>query len=117
MGLLLCNVGNSETTPVESDARAKQALIINSLKKEEVTNEWLKGKTATDLTNLGFQKKTITTTNDLVQYHLYRIFFYDPYLDESLPKEAFSTGYVAPENDMVNVVCFIDIDSTKCILP
>ena len=131
MGLLFCNIGNSETTAFSlkeelllllnttslSEIRAKEDLIIKSLKKEEITNEFLKGKSSTDLINLGFSKNIITTTSDFVQYHLYGNFVYDPYLDESLPKEVFSKGYLAPKSDIVIVICFIQIKLTECRLP
>jgi hypothetical protein len=64
---------------------------------EQVTNDFLKNKTVTDLTNLGFQfkRENITTTEDSVQYHLFKIM----------------NGGIA------KVICFVDVKETKCKLP
>ena len=62
------------------------------------TNEWLKNKTVMELRTLGFEytKHGITTTNDSVQYHLYK-------------------AINLKEN--IVVVCFVDTVETICKLP
>ena len=64
---------------------------------KEVTNDFLKNKTVTDLTNLGFGYRTenITTTEDSVQYYL---------------AKQMSDGYV-------RVICFVVPKKTICRLP
>ena len=64
---------------------------------EQVTNDFLKNKTVTDLTNLGFvyRKEYITTTEDSVQYYLSK----------------------RMEDGFVRVICFVDPKETKCKLP
>ena len=64
---------------------------------EQVTNDFLKDKTVTDLVKLGFNYKTerVTTTEDSVQYYLVK---------------QMSDGYV-------RVVCFVDPKKTICRLP
>jgi len=64
---------------------------------EQVTNDFLKNKTVTDLTNLGFQfkRENITTTEDSVQY----------YLSKSM------------QGGTAQVICFVDPKETKCKLP
>ena len=64
---------------------------------KQVTNDFLKNKTVTDLTNLGFVYKTenITTTEDSIQYYLYKNM----------------------EDGYLRVICFVDPKETKCKLP
>ena len=64
---------------------------------KEVTNDFLKNKTVTDLTNLGFYYRTenITTTEDSVQYYLFKNM----------------------EDDTARVICFVDPKKTICRLP
>ena len=64
---------------------------------EQVTNDFLKNKTVTDLTNLGFYYRTenITTTEDSVQYYLFKNM----------------------EDDTARVICFVDPKKTICRLP
>ena len=64
---------------------------------EQVTNDFLKNKTVTDLINLGFVSRTeyITTTEDSVQYYLSK----------------------RMEDGFVRVICFVDPKETKCKLP
>ena len=64
---------------------------------KQVTNDFLKNKTVTDLTNLGFQfkRENITTTEDSVQYYLSK----------------------RMEDGFVRVICFVDPKETKCKLP
>ena len=63
---------------------------------EQVTNDFLKNKTVTDLRLLGFQyERNITTTEDSVQY----------YLSKSM------------QGGTVQVICFVDPKETKCKLP
>jgi len=64
---------------------------------KQVTNDFLKNKTVTDLINLGFVSRTeyITTTEDSVQYYLSK----------------------RMEDGFVRVICFVDPKETKCKLP
>ena len=64
---------------------------------KQVTNDFLKNKTVTDLTNLGFVYRTenITTTEDSIQFYLYKNM----------------------EDGFVRVICFVDPKETKCKLP
>ena len=64
---------------------------------KQVTNDFLKNKTVTDLTNLGFVYRTenITTTEDSIQYYLYKNM----------------------EDGYLRVICFVDPKETKCKLP
>ena len=63
-------------------------------------SKWLEDKTVNDLlqSNFVFQKKfNITATDDTVQYHLFQYF------------EAI--------DDLVYVICFVDVKRTTCRLP
>lgn len=64
---------------------------------DQITNDFLKNKTITDLEKLGFLYKTerITTTEESVQYYLVK---------------QMSDGYV-------RVICFVDPKKTICRLP
>jgi len=63
---------------------------------EQVTNDFLKNKTVTDLRLLGFQyERNITTTEDSVQY----------YLSKSM------------QGGTAQVICFVDSKKTVCKLP
>ena len=64
---------------------------------KQVTNDFLKNKTVTDLINLGFGYRTeyITTTEDSVQYYLSK----------------------RMEDGFVRVICFVDPKKTVCKLP
>lgn len=87
LGLLLSGGANSAEFLKESE-------LISS---KQVTNDFLKNKTVTDLINLGFGYRTeyITTTEDSVQY----------YLSKNM------------EDGFVRVICFVDPKETKCKLP
>ena len=67
------------------------------LKLEEITNNWLKNKTVTDLAILGFtyRYERITTTENSVQYYLTK----------------------RNDNGSVRVICFVDSKKTICRLP
>jgi len=117
LSLLLCNIGNSETIKSASENKKNNEMLIKSLTKEDVNDEWLKKKSFNDLMDLNFRRNNITTTKDYVQYHLYRIFTYDAYEDDQAPAEVFSNGYVPPQNDLIYVVCFLKVETTICRLP
>ena len=83
---------------------------IKRMEKEltsiKITNDWLRNKTVTDLkksnffyghNKVGNIGKNITTTEDSVQYYLYR--------------------YFKDENINVIVICFVDPKKTICRLP
>ena len=78
---------------VASYAAEKESFSVG-----KYTNEWLKKKTVMELRTLGFEytKHGITTTNDSVQYHLYK-------------------AINLKEN--IVVVCFVDTVETICKLP
>lgn len=68
------------------------------LTRDQLTNEWLEGKTINDLMQAGFAGTTdmITATNNHIQYNLYKSF---------------------PNQIPAYVVCFVDIMKTTCRLP
>ena len=91
------DVGKKER---EEDA-LKRAKLRSEATREKITNEWLKDKTVYDLKELGFffgSEIRITTTDDNVQYHLYK----------SFRNNIFDTVYV---------ICFVDVKRTTCRLP
>ena len=67
------------------------------LKLDEITKNWLKNKTVTDLAILGFtyRYERITTTEESVQYYLTK----------------------RNDNGSVRVICFVDFKKTICRLP
>ena len=74
----------------------------NEIKRSDITDDWLKNKNVTNLTNMGFmfgdygkKDKNTTTTMNSVQYYLFKSF----------------------DNGSVHVLCFVDSDSTVCRLP
>jgi len=121
LSLLLCNVGISETNDKQKkrldEVRKNKVLLIESLTRNDVNDEWLKKRSYNDLMDLDFKRSEITTTKDYVQYHLYRNFTYDPYKDDYASTETFSKGYVPPLNETINVVCFLTSENTICRLP
>ena len=121
LSLLLCNVGISATNDKEKkrldEIRKNKVLLIKSLTRNDVNDEWLKKRSYNDLMDLDFKRSEITTTKDYVQYHLYRNFTYDPYKDDYASTETFSKGYVPPLNETINVVCFLTSENTICRLP
>ena len=71
----------------------KDELIFSS----QVTNDFLKNKTVTDLILLKFMySKPNTTTGNSVQYYLYKPF---------------------DDDGSVDVICFVDPKKTTCRLP
>jgi hypothetical protein len=78
-------------------AYAAELFPKKELKLEEITNNWLKNKTVTDLAILGFtyRYERITTTEDSVQYYLTK----------------------RNDNGLVRVICFVDSKKTICRLP
>ena len=79
------------------NAYAAELFPKKELKLEEITNNWLKNKTVTDLAILGFtyRYERITTTEDSVQYYLTK----------------------RNDNGLVRVICFVDSKKTICRLP
>ena len=70
----------------------------NTFSVGKYTNDWLKNKTVMELRTLGFEytKHALTTTDDSVQYHLYK---------------------AISKNENIAVVCFVNIEETICKLP
>ena len=82
---------------LSGNAYAAELFPKKELKLEEITNNWLKNKTVTDLAILGFtyRYERITTTEDSVQYYL----------------------TIRNDNGSVRVICFVDSKKTICRLP
>ena len=79
------------------NAYAAELIKGKLISSDQVTSSFLKNKTVTDLVSLGFNysPQSVTTTEDSVQYYLYRGF----------------------ENGNVHVLCFVDSKKTICRLP
>ena len=97
LGLLICNVSFAVDLKKLKEDREKEKLKKKELTLEKITNDFLKNKTVTDLKLLKFTHliKSNTTTEDSVQYYLYKSF----------------------ENGSVHVICFVDPKKTICRLP
>ena len=82
---------------LSGNAYAAELFPKKELTRKEITNEWLKNKTVTDLKLLGFvyRIELITSTEDSVQYYLSK----------------------STESGSVRVICFVDIKKTICRLP
>ena len=103
LGLLLSGNAYAATIgELEKLRKEKLEAAANDSQKltsEKITNDWLKNKTVNDLRKLNFyfQKEfRVTTTEDSVQYHLYKT-FNDPFV-------------------AVYIICFIDPKKTTCRL-
>ena len=103
LGLLLS--GNAYAATIGELKKLKKEKLeaaandSQKLTSEKITNDWLKNKTVNDLRKLNFYFKKefgVTTTEDSVQYHLYKI-FNDPFVG-------------------VYIICFIDPKKTTCRL-
>ena len=70
----------------------------NTFSVGKYTNDWLKNKTVMELRTLGFEytKRALTTTDDSVQFHLYK---------------------AISKNENIAVICFVTIEETICKLP
>ena len=97
LGLLLSGNAFSADFNTLKKNREKEKLKKKELTLEKITNDFLKNKTVTDLKILKFTHslKNNTTTEDSVQYYLYKSF----------------------DNGSVHVICFVDPKKTICRLP
>jgi predicted transcriptional regulator len=82
---------------IEGNAFSAELSTKKKLTRKEITNEWLKNKTVTNLKLLGFvyRLEFNTTTEDSVQYYLSK----------------------STESGSVRVICFVDPKKTICRLP
>ena len=82
---------------IEGNAFSAELSTKKKLTRKEITNEWLKNKTVTNLKLLGFvyRLEFITSTEDSVQYYLSK----------------------STESGSVRVICFVDPKKTICRLP
>jgi len=82
---------------IEGNAFSAELSTKKKLTRKEITNEWLKNKTVTNLKLLGFAYRLefITSTEDSVQYYLSK----------------------STESGSVRVICFVDPKKTICRLP
>ena len=82
---------------LSGNAYAAELFPKKELTRKEITNEWLKNKTITDLKLLGFVYwlRFITSTENSVQYYLSK-----------------NAG-----DGSVSVICFVNIENTICRLP
>ena len=82
---------------IEGNAFSAELSTKKKLTRKEITNEWLKNKTVTNLKLLGFAYRLefITSTEDSVQYYLSK----------------------STESGLVRVICFVDPKKTICRLP
>ena len=82
---------------VSGNTYAAESIKGKLISSDQVTSSFLKNKTVTDLVSLGFNysPQSVTTTEDSVQYYLYRGF----------------------DNGNVHVLCFVDLKKTICRLP
>ena len=94
LGLLLSGNAYAATSSMFREVKepSKKELTL-----KEITNDFLKNKTVTDLRLLKFtfSYKSNTTTEDSVQYYLYKNF----------------------ADGTVQVICFVDPKKTICRLP
>ena len=82
---------------IEGNAFSAELSTKKKLTRKEITNEWLKNKTVTNLKLLGFAYRLEfnTSTEDSVQYYLSK----------------------STESGSVRVICFVDPKKTICRLP
>ena len=91
---LLLNVSAYAETLKVSEVSESDTNVLNIMTPEEVTNEWLKNKTVTDLRKLRFIFKTEFFFEDTAQFFLYKTF-----------KNPFSVVYV---------ICYARLLETNC---
>ena len=79
------------------NAYAAESIKDKLMSSDQVTSDFLKNKSVTDLRLLGFRRmdRPLTTTENSVQYYLFKRF----------------------DNGSVRVICFVDPKKTVCRLP
>ena len=82
---------------LSGNAYAAESIKGKIVFTDQITSDFLKNKSVTDLVNLGFNYKTenVTTTEDSVQYYLFK---------------TMNDGFA-------HVICFVDSKKTICKLP
>ena len=82
---------------LSGNAYAAKLIKDKLISSDQVTTDFLKNKSVTDLRLLGFRRidRPLTTTENSVQYYLFKRF----------------------DNGSVHVICFVDPKKTICRLP
>ena len=82
---------------LSGSAYAAESIKDKLISSDQVTSDFLKNKSVTDLRLLGFRRmdRPLTTTENSVQYYLFKRF----------------------DNGSVRVICFVDPKKTICRLP
>ena len=82
---------------LSGNAYAAESIKDKLISSDQVTSDFLKNKSVTDLRLLGFRRmdRPLTTTENSVQYYLFKRF----------------------DNGSIHVICFVDPKKTVCRLP